>query len=117
MMAKKANGKTYLEGTPGNIIVSSERDIVDLFGLSYEHDTNRFLFYESNFPADLFNLKTGLAGAVFQKIAVYHARAAVVLDSGEKKNKRFEEFMYECNKQNQVRFFTDTDAAVEWLSS
>lgn len=115
--AKTTDGKTYIESSPGEIFISSERDILDLFAGSYEYNTNLFLLYESNFHLDLFDLKTGLAGAVFQKFAVYRAKAAVVLDSGIEKNKRFEEYMYECNQGNQVRFFTGLGKAVEWLVS
>ena len=114
--AEKIDGRTYIECIPGKQLISSEQDILDLFADSYEHNTNLFLLYESNFHPDLFDLKTGLAGAVFQKIAVYHARAAVVLDSIEKKNKRFQEYMYECNQGSLVCFFTDQKAAVKWLA-
>ena len=113
--AKTTDGKTYIESSPGEIFISSERDILDLFADSYEYNTSIFLLFESNFHPDLFDLKTGLAGAVFQKFAVYRAKAAVVLDSGIEKNKRFEEYMYECNQGNQVRFFNDQKAAVKWL--
>ncbi|MBN2245028.1 MAG: DUF4180 domain-containing protein [Candidatus Aminicenantes bacterium] len=115
MTAKTIDGKIFMEFSPGEIRISSEQDILDLFAESYEYNTNLFLLFESNFHPDLFDLKTGLAGAVFQKIAVYHSRAAVVLDSNEKKNKRFEEYMYECNQGNQVRFFSGREKAVEWL--
>jgi hypothetical protein len=113
--AKTADGKTYIEISPSQSFISSERDVLELFADSYEYNTSLFLLYESNFHPDLFDLKTGLAGAVFQKFAVYHARAAVVLDLGEKKNKRFEEYMYESNQGNQVRYFTDREKAVDWL--
>ena len=113
--ARTANKMTYMECSQEEILISSEQDILDIFADSYEYNSSLFLFYESNFHPDLFDLKTGLAGAVFQKIAVYHAKAAVVLDAGAKKNKRFEEYMYECNKGDQVRYFTDREKAVEWL--
>lgn len=115
--AKTTDGKTYIEVSPGISFISSEQDVLDLFADSYEYNTNLFLLYESNFHLDLFDLKTGLAGAVFQKFAVYRVKAAVVLDSGTEKNKRFEEYMNECNQGNQVRFFTGLKKAVEWLVS
>lgn len=115
--AKMVCGRSYIECVPGNQLISSEQDILDLFADSYEYNTSLYLLYESNFHLNLFDLKTGLAGAVFQKFAVYHAKAAVVIDTGTEKNKRFEEYMYECNQGNQVRFFTDHRAAVKWLIS
>jgi len=108
-------GKPFLECPAGDVLISSEREILELLSLGYGHDTHRFLFREDNFPARLYDLKTGLAGAVFQKLAVYRVRAAVVMGSLEAKNPRFTEFMSECNKGNQLRFFTDREAAVAWL--
>lgn len=113
--AKMVRGQTYIECIQGKCLVSSEQDVLDLFADSYEYNTSLFLLYESNFHPDLFDLKTGLAGAVFQKFAVYHTKAAVVLESGEKRNRRFEEYMYECNQGNQARFFLDHQEAVKWL--
>ena len=113
--AKMACGRTYIACVSGKQLISSEQDILDLFAESYEYNTNLFLLYESNFHPDLFDLKTGLAGAVFQKFAVYRAKAAIVLDSGTEKNKRFEEYRYECNQGTQVRFFADSEKAVKWL--
>jgi hypothetical protein len=110
-----ACGRTYIACVSGKHLISSEQDILDLFAESYEYNTNLFLLYESNFHPDLFDLKTGLAGAVFQKFAVYRAKAAIVLDSGTEKNIRFEEYIYECNQGNQVRFFADPKKAVKWL--
>lgn len=113
--AQILHGRTFIECIQGKLLVASEQDILDLFADSYEYNSSLFLLYESNFHPGLFDLKTGLAGAVFQKVAVYRAKAAVVLDTGIEKNKRFEEYMYECNQGNQVRFFTDREKAVKWL--
>lgn len=101
----------------GDGFIDSEDSILEILSEGYHYDTNRFLFHQNHFSPELFDLKTGLAGAIFQKLAVYRIRAVVIIDPSKPKNDRFNQFMTECNQGDQLRFFIDRDAAQQWLVS
>jgi len=104
----------YLEVDPIDFIIRNERDILDLISGCIEHDSPQILLYENNFSPDFFDLKTQLAGALFQKLANYHLRGAGII-SFENKSERFKELILECNRGTLFRFYEDKEAAVKWL--
>lgn len=106
----------YIECDPTDFIIHSEQDILDLITLCGENDTNNVLIYESNFSPDFFDLKTKLAGTLFQKFTNYRMRGAGIISLGKIKNERFKELIFECNKGNLFRFFEDKAAAEKWLA-
>ncbi len=98
-------------------IISGEQDILDLLSYCHELDANRVLLDEAHLAPNFFDLKTGLAGAIFQKFANYHVKAAIVADLAAIASPRFRELVYECNKGGQVRFFDDVAPAEQWLTA
>jgi hypothetical protein len=71
----KANGRTYIEGRPGRLIVQEERDVLDLLAECGQNDTRLLMLYHENINPDFFDLKTGFAGTVLQKFSTYHIKA------------------------------------------
>lgn len=78
---------------------------------------NKLLINQSNINPDFFDLSTGLAGEILQKIANYQLHTAFVVDPQTIKSKRFMELMSEANHLQEYRFFTDRQAAINWLLS
>lgn len=115
--AKHFKDKIYLEYVPGEGYIDGEVQMLEILSEGYHYDTYRFLFHEDHFSPELFDLKTGLAGAIFQKLAVYRIRAVVIIDPSKPKNDRFIQFMTECNHGDQLRFFPERKAAEKWLVS
>ncbi len=111
----QAHHTTYLECDPADRVIRNERDILDLVAACGENDAANFLIYESNLSPDFFDLKTRLAGELFQKMANYHLRGAGVISFAKIKSERFKELIFEHNKGNLFRFFEDKAAAEEWL--
>jgi hypothetical protein len=107
----------YIECDPAGFIIRNERDMLDLVAVCGEHETENVLIYESNLSPDFFDLKTTLAGTLFQKLANYHLRGAAVISLGQIKSERFKELIFECNKGNLFRFFEDKAAAEKWLTN
>ncbi|MBC7362934.1 MAG: DUF4180 domain-containing protein [Candidatus Aminicenantes bacterium] len=95
--------------------MASEQDILDIIALSGENDTQRVLFHQDAFAPEFFDLKTGLAGAVFQKCSNYVIKAVAVVDFDSIQSERFKELMSECNKGGQFRFYSDRATAEKWL--
>src|SRR5436190_3626675 len=71
-----------IEGTPGARLLQSADDIVDLIGLSFEYGTRSVLLYADNLTEHFFDLSSGDAGVILQKLRNYHLRLAVVLPPG-----------------------------------
>jgi hypothetical protein len=108
---------TYVRCALSDKPVSKEQDVLDLLAYCGGTETNRIMLDEEHLHPDFFDLKTGLAGAIFQKFSNYHVKAAIVADLDGIKSKRFQELINECNKGNQINFFRDISKAEEWLTA
>lgn len=113
---QKTGHTQYIECDPTDFIICNERDILDLIAGCAEYGTNQVLLYEANFSPEFFDLKTTLAGALFQKMANYHLRGAVLISFGNITSERFKELIFECNRGHLFRFFEDKAAAEKWLA-
>ncbi len=74
------------------------------------------MIHECCLPAEFFDLKTRLAGMIFQKLANYHLVCAIVVAINDIEQKRFQELILEANRGNQYRFFNDRSSAETWLA-
>ena len=108
-------GQKYIECPPDASVIRTEQDILDIIALAGEHDTQLVMFHQDNFTPDFFDLKTGLAGAVFQKCTNYSIKAVTVVDFDSIQSERFKELMSECNKGSQFHFYNDRSTAEKWL--
>jgi len=115
MAVVKVGDSQYIVPTVSGVCIKSEADILDLIAFCGENDTNLLMLYDRNLTPDFFDLKTGFAGMLFQKLVNYHIRAVMILSSDTMLNKRFIELVYESNKGDQFRFYRDKDVAVQWL--
>ncbi len=95
--------------------ISSPQDFLDLLALGGENETDCFVLEESNFAPAFYDLKTGLAGEILQKLSNYNCRLAVVGTFAGVKSKRFRELMSELNGGRLVRFAADRNEAIAWL--
>jgi hypothetical protein len=113
---QNAYNTRYIECDSTDFIIRNEQDILDLVTVCHENDTNNVMIYEGNFSSDFFDLKTKLAGDLFQKFANYHMRGAAIISFSKIKSERFKELIFECNKGNLFRFFEEKEAAEKWLA-
>ena len=104
----------FIEGVEGFCFLKGEKDILDLMGACYQDDVTRALFYESNLDPKFFDLKTGLAGEIMQKLATYRFKVVFVINP-DRIGGRFGEFVRESNKGNQFRFVSSRDEALAYL--
>lgn len=113
------NGVTILEVLPGDGVLSSERDALDLVGECGGLGTQRLLIPREALHDDFFNLRTGLAGAAMLKWSNYRLMTALVLPSEIASEGRFGEMVLETNrrKSREFRVFATREEALDWLSS
>ena len=88
-------------------------DISDAIGACIGADG--LILTESNLAPEFFNLRSGLAGELFQKFTNYKVRVAIVLPDPEAYGERFSELAYEHRSHSMIRFVGSADEAKAWL--
>jgi hypothetical protein len=107
--------KPYVAGRTSEQFILTPQDLLDLLALGGEQRTNLFMLEDVNFAPGFYDLKTGLAGEILQKLSNYHCRLAIVGSFAMVRSERFRELMSESNKGSQLRFTGTREAALEWL--
>jgi len=106
----------YVELYSADAPLCSEQDALDLMGLCSSYDTNCLLISGEAFSQDFFNLKTGIAGAMMQKWVNYQMQVAIIVTPKQYTEGRFGEMARESATHPNVRIYTDSNAAAEWLA-
>lgn len=105
-----------IEGPPATPLLHSPADVVDLIGACFEHEAHAVLLYAENLSPRFFDLSSGEAGEMLQKLRNYHLQLAVVEAPGGPPHSRpFQALMREENQGRDFRLFADRDAALAWL--
>ncbi|MDF1493931.1 DUF4180 domain-containing protein [Caproiciproducens sp. CPB-2] len=112
IMESKEEKYLYLKSS--GPLFHGEQDALDIISLCIEHDTNAVLLEGDSLSDDFVKLRTGLAGAVLQKLGTY-IKVAVTIKDGQKFPVRFQEMVSELSARNTFRIFTNLEDAVSWL--
>jgi Domain of unknown function (DUF4180) len=70
---------------------------------------------EDDVCSQFFDLKTGLAGELFQRFEIYQLCLAIVVPSPERHGERFNELAREHKSHNRIRIVRSKDEALAWL--
>ena len=97
--------------------ITRVQDILDIMAWGGEQGTNRILLTERNFSAAFYDLKTGLAGEILQKLSNYGCRLAIEGTFTTVRSERFRELMREANAGSQIRFSRTREEAIAWLTT
>jgi hypothetical protein len=108
-------GLAFMTSCTVDRFVSSPGDFLDLLAHGGESGTSCFVLKDSNFAPTFYDLKTGLAGEILQKLSNYNCRLAIVGTFAMVRGERFRELMKESNKGGHIRFAGDVDEALAWL--
>lgn len=96
--------------------IDSEQAALDFFlGLSYGENVQHFVLGKDCFPPSFYDLKTGLAGAILQKIVNYRLRLAIVGDFSGYTSQALQDFIYECKKGRHIAFLATEQEALAFL--
>lgn len=113
-----AGDQAIIAGTPGVRLLNRADDVLDLVGAGYEHRARALLLYAENLPEHFFDLSSGEAGALLQKLRNYHLRLAVVAPAESvPMSKMFEVMAREESRGGDFRLFEDEESAVAWLAA
>lgn len=95
------------------ISIRSFGDISDAISACF--GAEGLLLTEDDLSKEFFDLRSGLAGELFQKLINYKVRAAIVLPDPEAYGERFSELAFEHKTHNMIRFARSKDEAKAWL--
>jgi hypothetical protein len=108
----------FVTAESGRVVVREEGDALELIGACTEHSASGVLLDADQLDARFFDLKTGLAGAIIQKLVNYRARLAVLLPADFEQSERFKELLLESKRgrSRSFRAFESREAALAWLA-
>ncbi len=93
--------------------IRSFEDISSVIGACY--GSSGLLLTESDVSPEFFDLRSGLAGELFQKCSNYQIRLALVVSQPEKYGERVLELAFEHRRHPLIRFFEFEQDARAWL--
>lgn len=110
-------GLRCLEGSAERQLLHSIRDAERLVEACLSSGVDCALLYAANLTRGFFDLSSGEAGAILQRLRNYEIRLAVVSVPGTAQlSSRFGELLAEEKRSNQFQLFGSREAALEWLS-
>jgi Domain of unknown function (DUF4180) len=96
-----------------NLSIRSIRDVSDAVSAVYGADG--LLLTESDLAPEFFDLRSGIAGELFQKFTNYQIHLAIVVNNLEVYGERFGELAFEHRNHKLIRFFNSMETAKSWL--
>jgi hypothetical protein len=97
------------------IYIRSFADISEAIGVCI--GTEGLVLTGFDLAPEFFDLRSGLAGELFQKFINYKIPVALVLPYPEAYGERFGELAYEHKTHNMIRFVRSKDEAKAWLDT
>jgi hypothetical protein len=106
------NGVLAVEGTPGQPLMRRPQDATLVIEACFSGQVRAALLYPENLTARFFDLSSGEAGDVLDKLRRYQVRLAIVCRPGTVTfSSRFAEVL-----SDDLRVFDTRDAARAWLA-
>lgn len=110
---RSENGKDVAIIDDTTVTINDTQQFLDMiFNLSSEYIIVRKEIFNEAF----FDLKTGLAGDILQKVVNYSRRMGVVGDFSKYSSKSLQAFIYETNKSNTIVFVATVEQALSRLT-
>lgn len=111
-----AAGVRCVEGPPGAPLLARAQDVDRLTEACFAEAASAALLYAPNLPASFFDISSGDAGAILQKLRTYRIRLAVVCPPGSVKlSHRFGELVADERRGPYFGVFDTRQQAAEWL--
>jgi hypothetical protein len=103
----------FLIASEAGIAIRTLSDISNAVGPTF--GTAGLILTESDLAPEVFDLKTGLAGELFQKFTNYGLRLILIVLDPERYGDRFTELAREHRSHNSIRIVPAKDEANAWV--
>ena len=108
-------GQRFVEGTPRQPLMGRVEDVITVLEACFDNAVDRLLLYSENLTDHFFDLSSGEAGEILQKLRNYHIRLAIVRSPTLRLSRRFGELMADESRGSYFRLFDERADAQEWL--
>jgi len=105
--------RRILIASEAGISIRSKSDVSNAVESTFGSDG--LMLTEDDVSAQFFDLKTGLAGELFQKFENYSLCLALVVASPETYGERFKELAREHKSHDRIRIVRSNEEAAAWL--
>jgi hypothetical protein len=106
------NGKNIAEFT-ANIVLRTPEEFLQML---MESGTDDVIVHKASIDEPFFDLRTGLAGEMLQKVTNYRMRVAIVGDFSKYNSNSLKAFIAESNRLGRVLFVRTPNEALERLA-
>ena len=107
---------TFLEGAPSEPLLASAGEVNQLIEACFAEGVHAVLLHAANLPPAFFDLSTGQAGEILQKLRNYRIRLALVAPPDTALSTRFGELLADERGGAEFGMFEGRAEAVEWLA-
>lgn len=107
---------SFVEGQPDTAFMASVRDCDRLLEACFAEGAHAALLYGANLTPAFFDLSSGEAGEILQKLRNYRIRLAVVCPPASVQlSSRFGELLADEQRGTYFAMFETRQAAIDWL--
>ena len=107
------NGQSIAEFRADNITLSTTQQFLQMI---MDSSAEGVIVHKENMDESFFDLRSGLAGEMLQKVVNYRLRLAIVGDFSGYESKSLKAFIYESNRSNTIVFVGTVEEALKRLS-
>lgn len=109
MTVTRHNGLVLFELDPVGPSLGADLHVNDVLGDAFSVEADVVVVPASRVAADFFELRSGLAGEVFQKMEQYHCRLVILGDVSAvvAASRSLHDFVYETNRRGHHLFVSD----------
>lgn len=100
----------------GTAVINSASDILNIFGSINIENCSRIIIHADSFNDEFFDLRTGVAGEIFQKFSNYRMSLSVVGDLSHLTSRSWRDFIRESNRGKTVNFHPTLEEALTALT-
>ncbi|SKC83891.1 DUF4180 domain-containing protein [Ohtaekwangia koreensis] len=109
----EVNGEQITVFTSKETVIDNPQLFLDII---FNLPTEKIVLYKENLHESFFDLKSGVAGELLQKIVNYSMSLGIVGDFSVYQSKSLRDFIYESNKSNRIVFVSTLEEALDRLS-
>ncbi len=107
-------GRHFLVASEAAVVIRSKSDISNAISAAF--GSAGLILAESDVAPEFFDLKTGLAGELFQKFTNYKLRLVVIVPEPGRFGRHFDELAREHHAHDMIRIVGTKDEAVAWAN-
>jgi hypothetical protein len=106
------NGKTIAEFNAQDVVLKTTQEFLQMI---MDSCAEAIIVHKQNIDESFFDLRSGLAGEMLQKVVNYRLQLAIIGDFAAYESKSLKAFMIESNRSNTIVFVSSVEEALNRL--